>query len=162
MRDHQLFEKTVLSNGIIVYNYEDNFPIACMEIQLPVGTGHAIASNDFIPGSPHFLEHVQLIRSEEYPKPYSLDRALGLRGGNSNGATHSKATTHWIDTPDSEKTFGIDALVNRVFHPIFAEEDIAIERSVVINERNQNKFYPGKSKASQYYYQHFLMIFFIP
>ncbi|MBU6389314.1 insulinase family protein [Patescibacteria group bacterium] len=162
MRDHQLFEKTVLPNGITVYTYQDKFPISCMEIQLPVGSGHAIPQNHFLPGSPHFMEHTQLIRSKRYPEPYVLDRILGMRAGNSNGATHAKITSHWIDTPAQEQNFGIDALIDRVFYPIFTEEDVAVERSVVINERNQNKFYPGKSKASQYYYQEFIDDVFYP
>jgi predicted Zn-dependent peptidase len=162
MRDHQQFDKTVLPNGITVYTYQDAFPISCMEVQLPVGSGHAIAENGFLPGSPHFLEHTQLIRSHSFPGPYQLDRALGLKAGNSNGATHPKATTHWIDTPSGEQNFGIDALIDRVFHPLFAEEDLQVERSVVMNERDQNKFYPGKNKASQYFYKEFINDVYCP
>lgn len=156
MRDHQDFEETILPNGIRVYTYIDSFPISCMELQLPVGSAHAIPANNFISGSPHFLEHTQLIRSELFPEPYSLDRALGLRAGNSNGATHAKATTHWIDTPAAEQEFGVKALINRIFHPLFNDDDLKIERSVVANERNQNKFYPGKNLASQYFFSQFI------
>jgi predicted Zn-dependent peptidase len=162
MRDHQEFQKTVLPNGITAYTYEDGFPISCVEVILPVGSGHATAANSLIPGSPHLLEHAQLIRSQKYPEAYSLDRILGIRAGHSNGATHSTATNHWIDTPTKEQEFAREALIDRVFYPIIEEEDLLTERSVVMNERNQKKFYPGKSKASQYYYTEFINDVYFP
>lgn len=155
-RDHQQFEKTVLSNGITVYTYQDTFPISCIELQFPIGSGHAISANSILPGSPHFLEHTQLIRSQKFPEAYSLDRALGIKAGNSNGATHPSKTVHWIDVPAGEQHFAIEAMIDRMFYPIFNEEDFAIERGVIANERGQNKFYPGKNKASQYYFRDFI------
>ena len=161
-RDHQQFEKTVLNNGITVYIYTDHFPINCVEIILPVGSAHAIVENNFLPGAPHLLEHTQLIRSQTYPDAYQLDRLLGLQAGHSNAATHAKSTNHWIDTPVAKQEFAISSLVDRVFYPTFNNEDLAIERGVIINERNQKKFYPGKSKASHYYYTQFLNDTFFP
>lgn len=156
MRDHQQFEETILPNGIRVYTYTDSFPISCMELQLPIGSGHAIEANGFLAGSPHFLEHTQLIRSKEHPEPYALDRLLGLRSGNSNASTHTKATTHWIDTPENEQEFGISSLIDRIFHPIFHEDDLAVERTVIRNERDKNTFYPGKNPASHYFFSEFI------
>ena len=162
MRDHQEFTTTVLSNGITVYTYQDAFPISCVEVILPIGSAHATAKNGLIAGSPHLMEHAQLIRSRTYKEPYSLDRVLGIRAGHSNGATHSKATNHWIDTPTVEQQFAFEALIDRVFYPVIEEEDLLTERSVVMNERNQKKFYPGKSKASQYYYTEFINDVYFP
>jgi predicted Zn-dependent peptidase len=151
-----------LPNGITAHTYQGEFPISCVEVILPLGSAHATSANGLLPGSPHFLEHTQLIRSANHPKAYQLDRELGLRAGHTNAATHSLVTNHWIDVPTAEHRFAMDALVERVFSPLFADDDLAVERGVVANERSQKKFYPGKSKASRYYYAGFLSDIFFP
>ena len=160
MLDRQQFVETTLNNGIKVYTYEYDFPITSLEIILPIGAGHA--HGNFLPGSPHFLEHTIMIRSRAFPDAYQLDRALGLKGGHSNGLTYPGTTHYEMDVPATETNFAIESLFDRVFHPIFHEEDLTPERTVVINERNQRKFYPGKSRASQYYYTEFLNDTFYP
>ncbi|MEI6477714.1 MAG: insulinase family protein [bacterium] len=155
-RDRQHFETTLLDNGISLHTYQDAFPISCMEVQFPVGSGHAIPENGLLPGSPHFLEHCQLIRSQDFPEAYALDRTLGMKAGNSNATTYAKKTTYWIDTPAAEQDFGIDLLVNRVFRPIFQDADLPIQQGVVANERDQNRFYPANTRAGQYYYKEFI------
>ena len=162
MRDHLDFQQQTLPNGITLYTYRDAFPICCMELQLPIGFAHSNPTNGFLPGSAHFLEHTQLIRSRDFPEAYTSDRALGLKGGNSNAATQLTKTTHWIDTPLGEQYFGSHLLVDRVFHSLFNESDLATERSVVSNERNQNPFYPGKARTSQYYFTQFISDVYCP
>jgi len=155
-RDRQEFEKTVLPNGITLYTYQLDSPIACMEIQLPVGAAHSHESNGFLPGSVHFLEHLQVIRSHAFPKPHQLNRELGLRGGHFNASTFRSKTSYWIDAPVAEIEFASQALLDRVYHPVFTTEDIERERNVIINEREKEKFYPGHSKSSQYYRTEFM------
>ena len=156
MRDHQRFEKDILPNGITLYSYRDRFRTVNLDVLFPVGAAHSHPSNGFIPGSAHFLEHIQLIRSSAFPEPYQLDRELGLLGGHSDGTTYPCWTEHWIDAPVQQTDFATRAFVDRVFHPVFQEGDFATERTVIMNERNQRKFYPGRSASSQYFYTQFL------
>jgi predicted Zn-dependent peptidase len=156
MRDRQLFHKTVLPNGITVFTYKIDAPIACLEIQLPTGAAHSHSKNGFFPGSVHFLEHMQIIRSENFPKAHQLDRELGMRGCHFNATTYRSKTTYWIDSPVHELDFATTALIDRVYHPVFTAEDIATERTVVINERERERFYPGRNRVSQYYNTEFM------
>lgn len=161
-RDHQLFETHNLPNGITLYTYRDNFRTTHLEIVLPIGSGHSHSGNSMVPGSVHFLEHVQLIRSQKFPVPYQLDQELGLRAGHSDGTTYPTHTIHWINVPSGQYEFGKKAILDRVFFPIFHQEDIETEKGVIINERNQHKFYPGRNQVSQYYYTNFLNDVFFP
>jgi predicted Zn-dependent peptidase len=162
MRDHQRFDTEVLPNGITLYTYNDRFRTVNLEILLPVGAAHCHEGNGFLPGSVHFLEHVQLIRSRNFPTPYQLDRELGLTGGHSDGVTYPTRTSHWVDAPAPLTDFISKAFVDRVFFPHFNSEDFTTERSVIINERNQRKYYPGKSPASRFYYSEFLHDIYYP
>ena len=156
MHDRQKFQETLLPNGITLYTYQTPSPVTCFELLVPVGAGHAYAENGLLPGSPHFLEHLQLIRSRHYPDAYALDRAIGLLGGHSNGVTYPTTTHYELDVPSAELEWASEALVDRVFSPQFTESEVSNERSVIHNEREQRKFYPGRSRVGQYYHTQFL------
>lgn len=156
MHDRQVFTKSVLKNGITLYTHQIDAPVVSLQIQLPVGAAHSHEGNGFLPGSVHFLEHLQLSRSKNFPSAHQLNQELGMRGGHFNGATYRSKTAYWIDVPASELEFACNALIDRVYHPIFNERDLAKERTVVINEREREKFYPGRNLASQYYYTEFM------
>jgi predicted Zn-dependent peptidase len=156
MQDRQKFSEQKLPNGITLHTYQSPFPICHLEVILPVGAGHAHTGNSFIPGSPHFLEHAQLIRSDRFPDAYQLDRLIGLRGGHSNGTTYPVSTHYELDMPAAHLDFAVEAMLDRTYSPIFVEDDLKPERGVVMNERNGRKFYPGRSPVSKYYHTEFL------
>lgn len=156
MRDRQEFEKTVLNNGITVYTYQLDSPIVSLEIQLPVGAAHSYGGNGFLNGSLHFLEHLQLIRTQSFPNPHQLNREIGLLGGHFKGNIYRSKTTYAIDLPSSEIEFATTSLVDRVYKPLFNQEDIERERTVIANERDRERFYPGRSRPSQYYNTEFM------
>ena len=156
MHDRQLFTREQFANGLELYTYQHPSPICRMEFIFPVGAGHAHAGNGLLPGSPHFLEHTQLIRSQSFPAAYELDRELGLKGGHTNGTTYQSHTHYELDAPAQHLDFAVEALLDRVYRPIFDEDDLKPERSVVINERNQRKFYPGNSQVGKYYHTEFM------
>lgn len=156
MTDHQAFTKEILPNGITLYSYQGSFATAHVEILLPIGAAHSHADNGFLPGSAHFLEHAQLIRSICYPEPYGLDYQIGLVGGHADATTYARWTSHWLDVPADHASFAYEALVDRVANPIFTEDDFVAERGVIRNERNRRSFYPGASQLSQHYYTQFL------
>lgn len=156
MHDHQKFELQTLSNGIQLYTHTTPNPICHLEVILPVGAGHAHSGNKFLAGAPHFLEHVQLIRSKKYSTAYELDRLLGMRGGHSNGTTYPTSTHYELDVPATHLDFAVEALLERTYAPLFNEADLTTERTVVMNERNARKFYPGRSVVSKYYHTEFI------
>ena len=156
MHDRQKFELQTLANGIRLYTHRSPSPICHLEIILPVGAGHAHEANNILPGAPHFLEHAQLIRSNRYSNPYELDRLIGMRGGHSNGTTYPTSTHYKLDAPASHLDFAVEALLERTYSPIFDEADLKPERTVVMNERNARKFYPGRSLVSKFYHTEFM------
>lgn len=156
MHDRQRFISRRLANGITLHVFTFAFPISCFELLLPAGAGHAHAGNGFLPGSSHFLEHTQLLRTQAHPEAYSLDRLIGLRGGHSNGTTYPTSTHFEIDVPSKHSRFGWETMVERTFQPLFHEQDLIAERTVVMNERDARRFYPGRSEASRTYHTEFL------
>jgi len=152
MRDRQLFEEYLLSNGMRLYHYGGDFPISSFRFQFPVGSAYATSDNGFIPGEPHFLEHMLMNRSEKWPGAKELTRLLGMKAGDDNAATYPHHTIYMLDIPAQYAELAIDSLIDRTFHPVFAEEDVIRERGVIRNERSKmDKFFPGISHSSKYY-----------
>ncbi len=152
MRDRQLFDTYTLENGITLLHYGGDFPISSFRLLFPVGSAHATPDNGFLPGEPHFLEHMLLNRSKTWSEANELSTFLGMKAGEDNGATYSNHTEYSIDIPVQYADLGVQALVDRVFFPIFDQTDLDRERGVISNERKkQEVFFPGVSQSSKYY-----------
>ncbi|KKT40224.1 hypothetical protein A2W54_00120 [Candidatus Giovannonibacteria bacterium RIFCSPHIGHO2_02_43_13] len=85
-------------------------------------------------GIAHFLEHVFFRGTEKYPDRETLNALVEADGGYWNAMTsHEKICCLTCVFPESvEKSF--DAISQMVFHPLFREEDINIERGAVLGE----------------------------
>jgi predicted Zn-dependent peptidase len=138
-----------LANGTELHVLESDFPICCMEIQLPFGFA---TSSSFPHGSAHVLEHTQLISSTDYPLPYSSDKAIGALGGNSNAATYATTSTHWVDIPQGAEAAGAALLIERVLRSTFNQASIDRERDIIAREKDEYPFFPAKSESSHYFY----------
>jgi predicted Zn-dependent peptidase len=150
MRDRQKFKKRIFKNGISLYTYKDKFPVANIQVILPFGSSQANQKNGLYPGTFHFLEHLLFKSSQNFPEPHSLELALGLRGGYSNGSTGLNHITFSVEIPSSEIEFASQAIIDRVFRANIRAEFLEAERGIIINERDKNKFYPGSNPSSQF------------
>jgi len=149
----QEFTEKILANGIKLYHYAANFPVSSFEIMLPIGSAHAGVKGGIIPGgAPHFLEHMQMLRSINYPEKGLLDKKIGLEGGYNNAYTMPFWTAYGMTAPSDSVEATLPGLVERVFSPIFEKEDFENQRQIITNEReHRRKFFPGNSQSSQYF-----------
>jgi predicted Zn-dependent peptidase len=154
----QEFTEHILPNGIRLYHYAADFPVSSFEIMLPIGAGHAGIPGGTIPnGAPHFLEHMQMLRSEKFPEKSALERMIGLQGGYDNAHTHDEWTSFEITVPAPGAEQAFVGLCDRVFHPLFNEEDLLNQRQIITTERDQDRiFFPGSSPSTHYYNQQFM------
>lgn len=85
-------------------------------------------------GISHFIEHLIFKGSEYNQNLKDLNDKLNSKGMNVNAYTTPFITAFHIDTPTKYLDYAIEILVKIVFNPLFREEDINLERKVVINE----------------------------
>ena len=151
MSDRQLFESRTLPNGIRIHSHRMDVPFFSIHIIMPVGSVHSHAANrGGMPGIAHFMEHALFNRSEKYPEKDSFNKLLSLKGGYWNAVTHPYTTDVWIDAPCDVLDLALEGLLDHLFRPLVLEEDLAIERNIVRNERNGRRFYPSGSESGQY------------
>jgi predicted Zn-dependent peptidase len=147
--DRFVFEKTVLQNGITLYEKPYDVPFAIANIVVPCGHVHNTAG--VRPGTAHFLEHVLCNRSQRFPELDSFSGYIDQLGGSLNATTSLEATEFYFKVPTHAFARSFGGLVSRCFEPVFKVEDLKNEATVVAVERRKtNKWFPGTDKYSNH------------
>jgi zinc protease len=126
------FIKTQLSNGLTVLIKETHAaPVASFWVWYRVGSRN---EHTGVTGISHWVEHMLFKGTEAFPKG-SADKAIAREGGISNGLTWYDFTTYYATLPagriELELRIEADRMVNTPFDPDVA----ALERTVIISER---------------------------
>jgi predicted Zn-dependent peptidase len=154
----QEFTETTLPNGIKLCHFAADFPVSSFEILLPLGSAHAGVSGGSIPdGAPHFLEHLQMLRSDLFPEKGSLEKIIGLEGGYDNAHTYNEWTSYELTVPADAVSVTFPGLCDRVFRPFFKEIDFENQCNIIANEReHRRRFFPGSTPSGHYYNTEFM------
>lgn len=146
--DRLQFQETKLKNGITIY-YR-NEPVAYTRICLtvPVGTIHNI--RPIIPGTAHFLEHL-IYEQTNISGNNSFSRRVGLYGGWVNAYTRTYETSFDLSIPTRHLTAVLPDFFQLIFQPQFTDEDVAIHRGIIKNERHRDEpWYPEADEHNHY------------
>lgn len=148
MRDRQVFETTTLDNGITVNYYQTDQAFVHLTAFIPIGSTYHKKSHPA--GLPHFYEHMTFHRSHAHPEKDAFSQWVSSKGGEVNAMTRPFCTTYTVEIPTQFAREAWEGLHHLLFHPHFTEDDIATERTIVANERDQRKWYPGESEIGHY------------
>ncbi len=149
MKDRLKFETTVLDNGITVHAKPADVPFAYVRLYLPVG--HVHNTGDILPGTAHFLEHMQCKRSALYPDCDSYDTFVALEGGQFNASTHPAWTEYRLKIPTTVFVPAFQGLISHVLEPIFDERDLEREIGIISSERRRrSRWYPGSDELEHH------------
>lgn len=134
-----------LDNGLTIYFYEDKRKHSTLFQFITLFGG---ATKDFkidgkqyhIPdGVAHILEHY-IVEANQKGNFLEL---LGERQMNTNASTHINMTEYYFEAVE-DLDFGIETLINGIYHPIFDEEKLEKVKGPIYQEirsRKDNKFY---------------------
>jgi predicted Zn-dependent peptidase len=143
------FKKDNLQNGVTIWSHLMDVPFTLVRIIIPVGTAHGHNKNKGVNGIAHFLEHMCMERSKLFPEKNSFEKVLSDKGGSWNAWTSAFYTTFSMQAPAENFDMLFQGLISQIFEPIFDIKDIALQREIIQNERQQNKYYPSDSELSQ-------------
>jgi predicted Zn-dependent peptidase len=119
-----------------------------LTVYIPIGSTYHREGHPA--GLPHFYEHMTFHRSEAFPLKDSFSKWVSSKGGEVNAVTRPFCTTYTVEIPVLFIEEAWNGLYNLLFHPQFTEDDVATERTIVANERDQRKWYPGESEIGHY------------
>lgn len=123
--------KTILQNDIRVVTEEIDH-VRSISIGAWV-EGGSRRENSLTSGAAHFIEHM-LFKGTERRSAFDIASAIDSVGGVMNAATGKEITSFYIKIPDYHLEMAVDLLADIFTGSRFAEEEIARERAVILQE----------------------------
>jgi zinc protease len=129
---HNGFIKTQLSNGLTVLVKEAHAaPVASFWVWYRVGSRNEHLG---ITGISHWVEHMLFKGTDAFPQS-AADKAIAREGGAFNGMTWYDFTTYYATLPADRIELGLRIEADRMANVPFDPDTTAMERTVIISER---------------------------
>ncbi|MBE5812648.1 MAG: insulinase family protein [Clostridiales bacterium] len=126
-----MFEKYILDNGIKVVTYKmPEMKSVSVGLWLNVGSRLETPENN---GVSHFIEHM-LFKGTQRRSSKKISQIFDAIGGQLNAFTGKECTCFYTKTLSNHLELSIDVLSDMFFDSLFSENDIALERNVVLEE----------------------------
>jgi predicted Zn-dependent peptidase len=122
---------TTLDNGLKVLFYKAKNQITNISVYVRAGE---VDSNENARGVAHFVEHLVLEASKNYPDNETINFALNKFGGELNAMVDQEETVFYANILNKHYKEGIKVLADCIQNPLFLEKDIEKERKVILNE----------------------------
>jgi len=136
----KVIQRRVLSNGLEVIVVENHgVPLATVEVNVRNGS---FTQTPEYAGLAHMYEHMFFRANAGYPESgMYLDRASQL-GAVFNGTTQEETVSYYLTVPADSVRGAIQWLTPALKAPLFLENELAVERQVVIGEYDRNESSP--------------------
>ncbi|MDO4270871.1 MAG: pitrilysin family protein [Eubacteriales bacterium] len=126
-----MYVKRVLPNGVrLISEKIDTVRTASVGIWIGNGSRYEPAS---LGGISHFIEHM-IFKGTEKRSARHIAIAIDALGGQANAFTDKECTCYYMKVLDSRLQNGVSILADMFMHSRFAQEDIELERGVVLEE----------------------------
>ena len=125
-------EKHKLDNGLeIILRESRSAPVTTFWVWYRVGSRNEVPG---ITGIAHWAEHMLFKGSKLFPKG-EIDKQIARNGGMMNGLTWLDFTTFFETLPADRIDLGLRIEADRMVNALFDAEEVALERTVIISER---------------------------
>ena len=132
-------QKHVLGNGLtVLLKPLHNAPIVNWRVLYRVGSRNERTGQT---GLSHWVEHMMFKGTPRWPAG-TLDKAISREGGVWNAHTFLDFTAYYETLPADRIDLALEVEADRMVNALFAPEDVASERTVIISEREGNENSP--------------------
>lgn len=140
-----MYVKRVLPNGVrIISERLDN--VRTVSVGIWVGNGSRYEPAE-LNGISHFIEHM-IFKGTEKRSARHIAIAIDALGGQANAFTDKECTCYYMKVLDSRLQTGISLLADMFLESRFAQEDIELERGVVLEEIDSTRTPPRTSPST--------------
>src|SRR5579872_6256217 len=131
MTNERNIRRTVLPNGLIVLTERmEHVRSVAMGVWMRVGSRHEIPE---LNGISHFVEHM-VFKGTKSRTAQSIAREVDAIGGNLDAFTGKETVCFNVKVLDEHVGTALDVLSDLVLNPVFASDEIARERGVILEE----------------------------
>lgn len=135
-----MFEKTTLPNGlrVIAVPHKNTKTVTVLAL---IGTGSKYETKK-INGLSHFLEHMFFKGTKSRPSALEVTEPIDSVGGTFNAFTTEDQTGYFIKTDARHVNLNLDIVSDIFLNSLFVEQEMAKEKTVVIEEIHMRKDNP--------------------
>lgn len=124
-------KKTILPNGVrVVTEHVPGVRSVSVGCWLPVGSRDEAPGED---GLAHLVEHM-MFKGTETRSARDIAETMDATGGHLNAMTTKESTTYYARVLDQHVPLALDLLADMLLHSTFAEEELAREKEVILEE----------------------------
>ncbi|MBE1446200.1 M16 family metallopeptidase [Paenibacillus sp. OAS669] len=124
-------QKTTLANGLTIVSKHNEQAVSTLICYWVRAGGHYEKQYPY--GIAHFLEHM-LFKGTKGRTKEQITNDIENYGGRMNAATSVDRTRYYAHVPFDKWRQGVELLTDMVFHSEFPEEELQLEKKVVIEE----------------------------
>jgi len=130
------YEFYKIPNGIEVLLIP-NLETYSVTIKTYINSGSALENKDEY-GITHFIEHLCASATEKWPTKELLNETIEFNGGEANAWTSKENLSYYINVPYTKIEFGIDYILQVLFHPKVDKNSIEKEKIIILDELSKN------------------------
>lgn len=139
--DKAIYQGIKLANGMIVLLIsDDKANKSLMATALPIGSMEDPLEQQ---GLAHYLEHMILMGSKNYPETNSLEQFLNKNGGYNNASTTAYRTAYYLEVNNNAFDEAVVRFADSLAFPLLAEENAKKEVNAVNAEMVRAKSSDG-------------------
>lgn len=139
--DKAIYQGIKLDNGMEVLLISDeNANKSLMSAIIPIGSMEDPVSQQ---GLAHYLEHMILMGSKNYPETNSLDKFLNQNGGMNNASTASHRTAYYLQVNNDAFSEAVTRMADTLAFPLLSESNAKKEVNAVNAEMIRAKSSDG-------------------
>lgn len=121
-----------LENGLtVIVSPDESAPVVTICIAVKTG---ATCQTEADCGLAHFYEHMFFKGNASIPDQTAYNERMGDLGIVQNGSTSDEIVRYHITLPSERLSEGLEFMYYAIATPLFDEDEMAIERSVILNE----------------------------
>ena len=144
-KDTRQYQAITLDNKMVVLLVSDPQAVKSLSaLVVPVGS---LEDPDSHPGLAHFLEHMTLMGSKNYPQPDSLAEFLKMHGGSHNASTAPYRTAFYLEVENDALQGAVDRLADAIASPLLEKKYADRERNAVNAELTMARTRDGMRMA---------------
>ena len=144
-KDTRQYQAITLDNKMVVLLVSDPQAVKSLSaLVVPVGS---LEDSDSHPGLAHFLEHMTLMGSKNYPQPDSLAEFLKMHGGSHNASTAPYRTAFYLEVENDALQGAVDRLADAIAAPLLEKKYADRERNAVNAELTMARTRDGMRMA---------------
>ena len=126
-------KKYTLDNGLVIVGEEiKHVNSVSFGIWIDVGSRY---EDEYTNGMSHFIEHM-LFKGTKNRTAKKIAEEIDNLGGHINAFTSKETTCYYVKMIDEHIESGINILADMILNPLFLDEDLSKERSVILEEIN--------------------------